>query len=175
MPTYNEILFQQLEIAPDFLKHVADEEPGTGKKTNRDIINKRLSEAAKAMKGPEGEMFGIQLFLHTATSVVLLQTTEPAKLERTLTEINADPCFEEIDPSVIVTSAALYYLIDEYDRDITAKQIEGDSQESKERRQELKLIQHARKRFNEMNWMMNDNAMQCLFGVDVHETDCLKN
>ena len=70
------------------------------------------------------------------------------KLDRTLKEIEDD--FEEIDPTIVITAASLYYLL----RDQIARKGLGQA--------EKKKLRYVRQRFQDMQWKIGRERMQQL-------------
>jgi hypothetical protein len=126
---YEEILFEQLQIPREAYEDDSHVE----------VIRDRLLSAADAMRGELNEFTGINACIHVASSTILLES-DKMELRQTLFQL-ADQ-FRGIDPTTIVTAASLYHMI---------KILESreDLQAS-----DKKKIQHLRKRFGEIAWLV---------------------
>ena len=112
----------------------------------RDVVVELLG-AADAMIGRLGDVVGINACFHVASSIVLMGS-DAKKLDRTLKEIEDD--FEEIDPTIVITAASLYYLL----RDQIARKGLGQA--------EKKKLRYVRQRFQDMQWMIGRERMRQL-------------
>ena len=141
-----EILFskQKLGLEIDFLKH--RREKG---KSYKDYVNERLLSAAKAMRSIPGEMIAISQLLHTASSVVLLES-ERNRVDATLDFIKNKQSFKGIDPTVVMTSAALFFLIR------NAEHMYANQDEN------MESIKHLHTRLDQMNWLLGTVGMKQL-------------
>ena len=134
----HEPMLLDLGISWDFL----DEE-------RKQVICDKLIEAGKAMQGEVGDLFGINLCFHVASSLVLLESTG-AELNRALDRIRNNQDFSDLDPTVVVTIAALYHLIKAAE--------ESDILTNSEK----ETIRYVHKRFDTMNWMVGWLGMKAL-------------
>lgn len=137
------ILFDddKLKLDKDFILHIREKE-----KPYMDYVNERLLAAAQSMKSFTGEMIGINQLLHTASSIILIE----GKRERVDYTLNYfKKKVPNIDPTVIVTSVALYFLILSAENNLA-------------KTKELKEIEHIHNRLDQMNWFIGDDWMKKL-------------
>ena len=119
-------------------------------KLYKDFINESLLSAARSMRlSITGELGVISQLLHVASSVVLLES-DRGRVDVTLSFIRETDPFQEIDPSVVLTSVALYYLICSAEHDFKTDAAN------------LELIRHIHSRLNQMNWFIGVDAMKKL-------------
>jgi len=141
------ILFNndKLKWREDFL-----EEKRVNKKPYQEHINESLLSAAKSMQSASpGELVAISQLLHTASSVVLLES-ERKQVDATLNFIQDIDHFHKIDPSVVLTSIALYYLI---------RSVEDIYKEDNNKRE---MVEHIHTRLDQMNWFIGSDGMRVL-------------
>ena len=141
------VLFDEemLGLKTDFLKYKRE-----GGKSYRENINEGLLCAADAMKKTiPGEMVAISQLLHTASSVILLES-ERKRVDTTLNFLRSKGPFNEIDPTVVMTSVALYYLI------LNAEHNYANQKEN------LEAIKHLHTRLDQMNWFVGTDGMKDL-------------
>jgi hypothetical protein len=127
-------------------------------------IREKLISAGKVMmQGTQGlesltdkaslldrfDMFGINQCLHLASTVLLLGSSSD-NLQRTITMIQQSRDFSGQDPTTVVISAVLYYLLLKAEED---PEIETEDKEK---------IRHIHQRFDELNWMINPRGVQTL-------------
>lgn len=140
------ILFDddKLKLDKNFILHIREKE-----KPYMDYINERFLAAAQSMKSFTGEMIGINQLLHTASSIILIEGKRE-RIDCTLDYIkNKVPFFKDIDPTVIFTSVALYFLI-----------LSAENNLAKTKK--LKAIEHIHNRLDQMNWFIGDKGMEKL-------------
>lgn len=136
-PRYEKILFDDLGIPADYFDDEAHQK----------VIRNSLLGAADAMIGRLGDVVGINACVHVASSIVLMGS-DPQKLAAALKEIEDD--FPEIDPTIVVTAASLYYLL----RDQIARKGLGQAKKKK--------LRYVRQRFQDMQWMIGPDRMRQL-------------
>ena len=139
------ILFDddKLKLARDFILHKREKE-----KPYIDYVNERLLSAAQSMKSLPGEMAGINQLLHTASSIILIEG-ERDRIDITLNYIRNSPVFRNIDPTVILTSVSLYFLI-------------RNAEYNLENSDSLKELKYIHNRLDQMNWLIWDNGVEAL-------------
>lgn len=135
------LLFSHLNLSPDFLNQKRG-----GEIPNHTYIVNRLIEASRLMVLDSGEVFSFNQMLHIASSVVLLESARQ-HLDETLVFIRQNNAFANIDPATIITSVALYYLIQYTMR--------AELLDEKDK----KLLGRAYARLYQMNWMIGKEAM----------------
>jgi hypothetical protein len=135
----------QLGWKEDFL----EENRGSEKKYG-EHINESILSAAKSMQSTSpGEQIAISQLLHTASSVVLLESHR-RQVDSTLKYIQETDPFREMDPSIVLTSTALYYLtLSAEDR------YKGDDENKK-------MIERVHSRLDQINWFLSNEGMQKL-------------
>lgn len=140
-----QILFDddKLKLARDFILRKREK-----KKPYADYVNERLLAAAQSMKSLPGEMVGIIQLLHTASSIILIEG-ERDRIDNTLDYINNSPVFRNIDPTVILTSVSLYFLI-------------RNAEYNLENPDSLKEIKYIHNRLDQMNWLIWDKGVEAL-------------
>ncbi|MDH4101181.1 MAG: hypothetical protein OEV28_11495 [Nitrospirota bacterium] len=141
-----EILFHKDKLGLDknVLKHMRDDNETIGH-----YVNERLLTAATSIQSTPGELSGITSLLHIA-SVVILSESNRERIDQTLDFIKEVPAFNEIDPTTIITTAALYYLIHNAE---CMPAIKGEY---------LSALKHIHKRLDHMNWFVGNEAMEAL-------------
>lgn len=139
------ILFDddKLKLARDFILHKREKE-----KPYIDYVNERLLSAAQSMKSFPGEMVGINQLLHTASSIILIEGKRD-RIDETLNYIKNSPVFTNIDPTVILTSVSLYFLI-------------RNAEYNLENSDSLKEIKYIHNRLDQMNWLIGDDGIRKL-------------
>ena len=139
-----EILFgkEMLALEIDFLKHKRE-----GGKSYKDYVSERLLCAAKAMISLPGEMIAIPQLLHTASSVILTESKRN-RVDATLDLFRSKEPFREIDPAVVITSAALFFLI------------RNTEEMFAEQEEDMELIKHIHTRLDQMNWLLGTLGMK---------------
>lgn len=137
------ILFDadKLSLDETFLSHKREKE-----KPYNDYVNERLLTAAQSMKSSPGEMIGINYLIHTASSIILIEGKRE-RVDETLCFIKNLPIFKNIDPTVIITSVALYFLILNAENCLK----DGDS---------IDQIKHIHTRLDQMNWFIGDDGLR---------------
>ena len=139
-PLYKHILFERLEIKPEFF---VDED-------NLSAFRDKLSRAADAMRGSLTEFVGINICLHLGSSAVLLGSKDE-DLKKTLRWIEGN--IPGIDATTVVTVAALYYIL---------KQLrEWDNLPDGEHEN----LEYLCTRFRDINWLLGVERMRQL-GID---------
>ena len=118
-------------------------------KPYRKYVNERLLAAADAMKAIPGEMIAFTQLLHTASSVVLLESKRE-RLDATLELIKKQSAFYGIDPTTILTSVTLYFLIHDAENNYSNNQ------------NELKAIKHLHNRLDQVKWLISEEALKAL-------------
>ena len=129
------ILFEKLGISKEFLDQ------------HRKTLRQKPYNAAGDMVREGGDTFAINQCLRIASSTILQFSMY---LGPTLDFVRSYSRLKEIDPATIVTMATLRYLL-QYEADRKAILAKDN----------LK-IQLLRKRFNEINWLVGQEAMNVL-------------
>lgn len=139
------ILFDddKLKLDKNFILHIREKE-----KPYMDYVNERLLAAAQSMKSLLGEMAGINQLLHTASSIILIEG-ERDRIDITLNYIRNSPVFRDIDPTVILTSVSLYFLI-------------RNAEYNLENSDSLKELKYIHNRLDQMNWLIWDSGVEAL-------------
>ncbi|WP_339133997.1 MAG: hypothetical protein WGN25_14225 [Candidatus Electrothrix sp. GW3-4] len=146
-------------------------------------IFEKINNAANAMKGRLGDMTGINICIHVASSFVMLGA-HIEQYHKVVKDIKEQ--FKGVDPTVIITSAALYYLfkkiehvIKEEDAEelksryldhVEAKINATGKQMGEEKRQRIisefesfqDQLHYIYTRFDLMNWMIGESYMEKL-------------
>lgn len=140
---FERILFEELNIPRRFLSE----------QNKDDIIRRSLLRAYDLMLsgGHDAMAIAATVCLHVASSVVLLESTPP-NVDRTLTRIKEDKRFSGIEPTTVVTGAALYYLLHHIINDEDASVPQGE-------RGKLSKLSS---RLDTINWMIGGSAMKAL-------------
>jgi hypothetical protein len=146
--TYIEIL-NNLEISSTFLKQnewiILDKLLSGGEAIVRGALY-RDGYPAKPGGLERSDISGINQCLSLASSVLLLGSSSE-NLQKTLSLIQQNPNFSGQDPTTVVISIVLYYLL---------IKVEQDPQVSSE---DKGKIRHIRQRFDELNWMISPEAV----------------
>lgn len=146
-------------------------------------IFEKINNAANAMKGRLGDMTGINICIHVASSFVMLGSDTDV-YHRAIQTIREK--FKGVDPTIIVTAAALYYILKEiesvikkYDSEVLKRhyidyvgnKIKAAGKEfTKEKEQRIddefedyqNQIDYICNRFDLMNWMIGECYMKYL-------------
>ena len=144
----------------------------------------RLINAANAMQGKVGDFTGINICIHVASSFVLLGCKDSNKYHAMEDLLKAK--FKEVDPSVILASAALYYILrktigklkgnkyqdieDQYVSYLKekVKKEGGKFSKNDEHRAHNDIkgaiyqLEYINERFDRMNWMIGVDVMKTL-------------
>lgn len=165
--TYEHILFELLSIPKTFLSS----------QNKEDAIRKRLLKAHELMSSGMPDAIAIAACLHVASSVVLLEST-PKKVDDTLENIQKDRRFNEVEPTTILASAALYFLLQKNQENLN--QIKGQkdkllkkegatgnakkelSKEVEELKKEQNALLDLSHQLEKVNWMVGSAAAKAL-------------
>jgi hypothetical protein len=155
---YKEVFFRQpgepravgagLNISEDFLEQHAD------------VIREKLDLAAAEFSRVNGNIFAINMCLHVASSVIL---NRPDYLKVTLDRLGSTAGLKGMDPSTVLTVAALYGLI-QWDASRAASEkanARTKAEMSKAQDYESKLAT-LRQGFDAINWLVGKEAMKIL-------------
>lgn len=169
---YSKLIEEKLEIAP---------EPIFRDDVKLFDIFEKINNAANAMKGRLGDMTGINICIHVASSFVMLGANIE-QYHKVLNDIKEK--FKGVDPTVIITSAALYYILKKIEHIIkeenseelmgrylsyVAKKIKDAGKEfteDKERKVKDEFGNYQNQlnyiyiRFDLMNWMIGEKFME---------------
>jgi hypothetical protein len=139
------ILFgvEALNLDNNFILHKRE-----GEKPYKDYVNERLISAAQSMKSLPGEMIGINQLLHTASSIILIEG-ERERIDKTIENIKNINHFKHIDPTVVLTSISLYFLIVNTEHNPKDCECIDD-------------IYHIHDRLDQMNWFISDCGVKAL-------------
>ncbi len=131
---YKQILFERLGISP---KVFEDNE-------QLKEIRERLAKGDVAKREGLTEFVSVNLYIHVASSVVLLES-ESAKVRSTLNFV--EDHFSGIDPTTVVTSSSLYYIIKCL---LSREDLSADERDN---------LTHVWERFQEINWLIGSQRM----------------
>ena len=137
-----QILFDQkmLGLDKDFLEHEREGKP------YREYVTERLLSAATSMQSTPGELIALTQLLHTASSVVLLESKRD-RVDSTLDSIKSILPFKKMDSTIIVTSVALYFLVRSVEHIYANDKIN------------MKLMKHMHNRLDQINWLIGTAGM----------------
>ena len=140
-----QILFdhKRLGLEKDFLEHKREG------KSYREYVNERLLSAATSMQSIPGELIALTQLLHTASSVVLLESKRD-RVDNTLDFIKNEDPLKKMDPTVVVTSVALYFLVRSVEY-VYAKE-----------KNNIEMIKHMHNRLDQLNWLVGTDGMKKL-------------
>lgn len=143
----------------------------------------RINNAANAMKGKLGDMTGINICIHVASSFVMLGT-DIETYHQVTEEIQSK--FEGIDPTIVITSASLFYILKRIEsiinnsnrEDLKARYLNhvrakieangGELTQEKKKNIESEIensqnqLNYIFTRFRLMNWMIGTDYMNTL-------------
>lgn len=153
--TWYKILFGKnlSGLKSDILEHVRD---SSKEKRNREYIIENFLYAAEAMRNFPGETVDFTQLNHTASSLLLLESTRE-NVYRTLDWINKQILKNDHDPkgvqaTEIITIAMLYFLI-----------LDAEIYTLKSRKQKKhSLIKELHQRLDERNWCVGERNMKSL-------------
>jgi len=140
-----QILFdhKRLGLEKDFLEHKREG------KVYREYVTERLLSAAISMQSTPGELIALTQLLHTASCIVLLESKRDS-VDATLNFIKSKDPFTKMDPTVVVTSVALYFLVR------SVEHVYANDENN------IKKIKHMHNRLDQLNWLVGIDGMNKL-------------
>jgi len=139
------ILFDddKLRLDKDFILQKRERE-----KPYKAYVDERLLSAAQSMISIPSEMIGINILLHTASSIILIEG-QRERVNATLNFINTLPFSCGIDQTTVLTAISLYFLI-------------RNAEYNFESKDNLEKFKYLHNRLDQMNWFIGDDGVKAL-------------